>query len=218
MEINESLVEKAPLTEYEKDLIRLIDVKGIEATSVASKKGKDKSTISIQHKKAMEKLQKFMAEMKYEEASGELASKVFTEFDNHVQLTEVVRKYKIAPKVVRALYKEWISLKEEDLNSPSVPKRLKEIEEKWKSIGYHLSAELERYGYRNGPDELEILEFLNSAPELLKLKNLRCLTDSMYEKFHCDGCDSKHYFAIRAQCTNCKEETWWGYQPKATLS
>lgn len=176
MEIDESLLQRAPLSDYEKELVRLIDIQGLETTKVALKEGKDKSTISIQHKKALEKLQKFIRDIKHQEIPAELASNIFRAFEKHMPLTRIVIKYKVQPKIVKALYKEWITLKEEDLSSPNVPTRLKQLED--------------------------------------TLKNLGCFTDHMYERFECDRCRSKYYYAIRVHCTKCQKATWWGYHPK----
>lgn len=215
MEINEALLQKAPLSEYEKELIRLRDIQGVEITKVATQKGKDKSTISIQHKKALEKLQKFVAEIEYDEISGELMSKIFAAFEKQLPLAQIVIKYKVKPKIVRALHKDWISLKEVDLNSPSVPKRLKQIEEKLANIIDVIAAELKRRGHENPPDAEALRTLLSSAWELIALTNLRCFTDSMYYEFKCNGCGSMYYYAINAKCTKCGRETWWGYHPKS---
>ncbi len=192
MEIDESLLERAPLSEYEKELIRLIDIQGVEVTKVALQKGKDKSTISIQHNRALEKLQNFIDKMNDKEFLGKLAGKIFAKLDKGKPLTKIVTEVKEDPEIIKLLYKQWLDLKEDDLNSPSVPNRIKQIEQELKKIH----------------DRIDFLE--DDIDDI----NSNCFTTGMYYQFKCSGCGSERLYAIRVKCTNCDKETWWGHFPK----
>ena len=54
---------------------------------------------------------------------------VFDELDAGAELTSIVRKHRLSPRVVRACFEEWVELKSRDLNSPSVPKTLAGLQE-----------------------------------------------------------------------------------------
>ncbi len=216
--IDPSLLDKAPLTPYEKDLIKQIDIEGLPLKDVAVELKKDDSTISLQHKRALEKYSEWCAtiaeEHKHDIAVGTEAALVFELLEKGTGLADVVIETKIDPERVKMIYEAWVEMKEVDLNSPSVPKKLKQIEEKLENVTGLIVKELTRHGYEGLPDEYDLRQFLNSAPELLKLKDLRCFTDSMYERYECAQCGSKYYYAIHVQCTKCGRDSTWGYHPK----
>ncbi len=140
MEIDESLLERSQLSPYEKELIRLIDIQGIEVTKVALQKEKDKSTISIQHNKALEKLQKFMEGIKYKEISGELASRIFAQFEKGMEPAKIVIKLKQAPEVVKAKYEQWLELKKLDVNLVSHLNQIEQIKEELRRLKESVDA------------------------------------------------------------------------------
>jgi len=138
MKITAQLLNKAPLTDYERKLIKLIDIEKEKISDVAKKFGKHKSTISTQHKRAREKLEEFMKMEKKDREKGAIASKVFRLFEKGCSPCKVVMKLNLSPEHVKELYNSWIELKEMDLSSPILPKILNELKQKVEDLDLRL--------------------------------------------------------------------------------
>ncbi len=120
-----NLLDKAPLTEYERNLIKQIDIQSLPVKQVAASLKRDDSTISLQHKKALEKYtawySKVDEEMKADLVSGEEAALVFEMLQKGKELPKIVIELKIPPKTVKNYYDGWVQLKKADMNQKFVP-------------------------------------------------------------------------------------------------
>ena len=90
-------------------------MKGERLTDVAKGLEKDKSTVSLQHKRALEKASGFLRESMGESEKARVASKAFAMLEKGSSLTSIVIKLKASPSQVREIYGQWIRLREEDL-------------------------------------------------------------------------------------------------------
>ncbi len=123
--IDAALLDKAPLTEYERNLITLIDIQGVPLKQVAGDLGKDDSTVSLQRKKAVEKYVEWSCkideEQKREITSGKEAAVVFALLEKGKELPKIVIELKIDPENVKNYYDRWLELKKADVNQKFVP-------------------------------------------------------------------------------------------------
>jgi len=131
-EIDFNLLDSSPLNEYEKNLIKQIDIDGLALKEVAADLKKDDSTVSLQHKKVVEKYSawysKMDEKMKADLASGEEAATVFKMLEKGTKLPKIVIKTGIQPDKVKKYYEQWLELKRVDLN-PNFKRSLEVIDE-----------------------------------------------------------------------------------------
>jgi len=116
MNIDVKLFEKCPvLTDYEKDLIRRIDINHETQASVAKSYGKSPATISIQHKKALEKFNAWLKKREKEKVLPEedFDKQVFKMLNKGIGPAEIVAKIGRAREVAK-LAELWEQLNSHD--------------------------------------------------------------------------------------------------------
>jgi len=117
MNLDIKLLHKCPeLTDYEKDLIRRIDINNETQASVAKHYGKTPSTVSLQHKKALEKFNAWIQNRSKREGDlveRDLDKKVFRLFNQGLPPSKVVEKLGRADYVFR-LWREYCKLMQDD--------------------------------------------------------------------------------------------------------
>ncbi len=119
--IDPGLVDKAPLTPYEKDLIKKIDIEGLPLKDVAEDLKKDDSTISLQHKKALEKYSVWSSKLdeqsRHDIANGKEAAIVFGMLKKGKELPDIVIDANIPPERLKVYYEQWLDLKRVKIGS-----------------------------------------------------------------------------------------------------
>lgn len=117
MEIDIELLEKcAVLSDYEKDLIRRVDVNCESQSSVAAHYRKTPSTISIQHKKASAKFTEWLRNREKQKkvpSEEDFDKKIFRMFRNGKLPDEVIEKIGRSNEVL-SLWQKYEKLKEDD--------------------------------------------------------------------------------------------------------
>lgn len=116
MNIDVKLFEKCPvLTDYEKDLIRRIDINHETQASVAKSYGKSPATISIQHKKALEKFNAWLKKREKEKVLPEedFDKQVFKMLNKGIGPAEIVAKIGRTREVAK-LAELWEQLNSHD--------------------------------------------------------------------------------------------------------
>ena len=123
--------------------------------------------------------------------AGDLAGHVFGLFDEGISAVEVVRRERVAPSVVAALFREYSSLKETVPNGrPSLANRLDGLESKWKERFENLCT---------------FASDLEQRVNGLREKMARHLRDNI-----CPSCHAIGALATPAICRNCGAE--WEYR------
>ena len=183
------ILKEAPLSAYERELIKLIDINGKTVSEVAKEKEKSKSTISIQHSRAYQKLEEFLKKAREANMEKSIASQVFKMLEKGKSLTEIVTELEVDPDVVLNLQRKWSKMKEVDLNNPNIPRTLKELQDK--------VEELDEWGNHT------LIELIKLSP---------CLSSHLYEHFECKCGAVKQNFAFQVRCLKCGRHSWWSFE------
>lgn len=144
------------------------------------------------------------------EDEGAAASKAFQLFEDGEGPVQAVVELKMLPEDAEDYYKKWLEMKEQDLSTPSVPKRLKELEDQVDDVSSLIASQIKEImeditdDYPNSDD---VWEFFTSIKDLLKLKDIP--VKDLYHNFKCSKCGTKHLMAVNVKCTKCDEESWW---------
>jgi hypothetical protein len=120
--------EAKAITSDDAELVRKADLEGKGVVAAGEELGMPKSTASTKHKKILQSLRRFNERDEANKQKGEAAPRVFGLLDKKKGLTEIVEVTGYDPEIVEKLQEDYIRLKEKDLNLPSVPKRLAELE------------------------------------------------------------------------------------------
>ncbi len=151
-----------------------------------------------------------------EENEGAAASKAFHLYEDGEGPVQAVVELKMFPEDAENYYKRWLEMKEQDLSTPSVPKRLKELEDQVGDVSSLIASQIKEIMEEDMtdyfPDSDDVWEFLISIKDLIKLKDIPI--KDLYRNFKCPKCGSKHLMAVNVKCTKCDEESWWGYWPE----
>jgi len=155
MDIDIKLLDECPeLAEYEKDLIRRIDVKGEKQASVAKSLRKDASTVCTQRRKALAKLKTWIqsAERKTNVAAEEdFDKKIFRMFCSGKLPDAVIAEVGRADEVI-SLWGKYCELKKDDY--------------------YRALSKLAENGYEaNGDSQYPICEQLDCLFEYIDVLN-----------------------------------------------
>jgi hypothetical protein len=117
MQIDMKLLDICPvLTDYEKDLIRHIDLNNEAQSRVAKSCGKTPSTISTQHKKSLEKFAKWIQSAEKQEKARRVEDfdrKVFHCFLKGMSPAQVIEKFGSAERVIK-LWEKYRQLMQDD--------------------------------------------------------------------------------------------------------
>lgn len=116
MNIDVNLLEKCPvLTDYEKDLIKRIDINGETQASVAKSYGKSPATISIQRKKALEKFNAWLKKRGKEKVlpKEDLDKEAFKRFNQGMPPNKAVEELGHADRVFK-LWEKHRKIRQDD--------------------------------------------------------------------------------------------------------
>ncbi len=145
-----------------------------------------------------------------------LAAKAFSLFEQGKGPIDAVVELNLEPGVAEELYDKWKKMKEQDLSTPSVPRRLKELEEKMSNgLVESLVQELHEplLEGEDSPSIEELFTFFYSIGDILEtVRRVKFLPIfNLYDNFACKTCGSQHRMGLNVRCSKCGTETWWGY-------
>jgi len=191
MDIDIKLLDGCPeLSDYEKDLIRRIDVRHETQASVTKSYNKTPSTISIQHKKALRKFEKWLAKQQTgaTKKAEDFDAVIFKMLNRGDDPCQIIAKVGHAHKV-NELSELWRQLKDDDywatmglLRQNEISSGRFSLESSLYSRVKHLigSVNAERSGRLNAEEKVQTLtQELSVRDESVKL--LRSSNDA-YEK------------------------------------
>ena len=145
---------------------------------------------------------------------GSFAGRAFQLFEDRKGPVQAVIELMITPEEAKKWYEEWLQLKEVDLTSPIVPKRLKKIEETLADLPHNFFKQFVQQpfvksGIEAGEfklDEDELSTFLIDAHAII-MQLGHPLTHMTHDVI-CPKCGSTYSFAVKIKCEKCQEETW----------
>lgn len=123
-------MERAGLTPAEMEAVRQVEVEKNGITIAARNLGKDKATVSLQHKYGMAKIKLVLNESERHAGRGMEEAVVFKYLDQRRPLPWIVEKTGIESEAVEKYHKAYLHLREVDLNYPSTPRDIRELREK----------------------------------------------------------------------------------------
>jgi len=139
------------------------------------------------------------------QVDGDLCARVFESLESGLRPTEIVKRERLAPPLVRTIYRDFKALRDLDKESKApLETSVQELRAEFEAFRRDVAMELSRLddGLRRNSERIEFaIGWLQDLPVPRR------------GEFQCRHCKGSGYLEVYVRCVGCGQNSTWGFQP-----